>query len=386
MALKNDYTLIRGRRMRVTRLDGCGRPVYDEESSAVTEGFISVGFTAQQTEAEEIVVTNANGSTCARDPGSPEFNGYELEITFCGVQPCILEMLTGQPPVTDALGDVVGFRMNSSVDITTRAFALEIWAGVPGVECGTGGEADQGSFGYILVPFVTPGVVGDFTIENAAINFVVSGASTKDGNGWGSGPYDVVPDAGGDCTVLPEPLDSDDHLYVVWTPCGPPDPTDGCVILTPPDPIAITGVVEGSPGEYVPPNATRPADLAAIKADPAIGDAVYSNAPWAVGSYVDLADTSSAGWNGQEWVAGPLTLATGVSEGAPGAFSPASATLPADLAALSAHPNVGDTEYSGAAWAAGNHVILGDASQAHWSGTAWATGPAPAAGGQGRRK
>ena len=193
MATKDNYSLIRGRRMRVTALDGCGVP---QGEYAVTDGFISVAFTAQTTEAEPIEITNANGDICARDPGQAKFNGYQLELTFCGVLPCVFEMITGQPPVLDAGGATVGFKMNSKIAQDASGFALEVWAGVPGVACDpvTGGA---GSFGYVLVPFVSQGVIGDFTIENGAVNFVVSGASTKDGNGWGVGPYDVVDDATG---------------------------------------------------------------------------------------------------------------------------------------------------------------------------------------------
>jgi hypothetical protein len=138
--------------------------------------------------------------------------------------------LTGQPSVVDANGDVVGFKMNTSVDQSASAFALELWAGVPGQACGDGGD---GSFGYVLVPFVSSGVVGDFTLENAAVNFTITGAMTKDGNAWGTGPasYRPVPDEGGLPAVLPDPLDKDDHLYVVWTSVAPPPATDGCVAL-----------------------------------------------------------------------------------------------------------------------------------------------------------
>lgn len=224
MATKSNYSLVRGRRMRVTALDGCGAPL---GQSAVTDGFISVAFSAQTTEAEEILITKANGQTCVRDAGSPSFNGYSLEITFCGVMPCIYEMLTGQPVVSDAGGDLVGFKMNSSIDTNLSAFALELWAGVPGVDCNNGG----GSFGYVLVPFVASGVVGDFTIENAAVNFTITNATTRDGNGWGVGPYDVLDDGAGTPAPLPEALDSDDHLYVVWTDVAPPTATDGCVTI-----------------------------------------------------------------------------------------------------------------------------------------------------------
>lgn len=64
-------------------------------------------------------------------------------------------------------------------------------------------------------------------------------------------------------------------------------------------------------------------------------------------------------------------LATGASAGTPGSFTPEGAAAPADLAALSsviATPT--------AAWTAGQHVILGNASKAFWNGTAWVSGQA----------
>jgi hypothetical protein len=39
-------SLVKGRRIRLTRLDACGRPVYGESSAVVSKGFISVAFTA----------------------------------------------------------------------------------------------------------------------------------------------------------------------------------------------------------------------------------------------------------------------------------------------------------------------------------------------------
>jgi hypothetical protein len=69
---------------------------------------------------------------------------------------------------------------------------------------------------------------------------------------------------------------------------------------------------------------------------------------------------------------------TGVTAGTPGAFQPAGATIPADLADLKADPAVGDTGTAkpSTAWTAGQYVNLGDASKASWDGTAWIAGPA----------
>jgi len=224
------FPLVRGRTMRVTKVDGCCAPAYGDDNMVVTDGFVSVALTANITEPEEIVVTNANGQTCVRDPGCPEFNGYGVELTFCDVSPCLFSIVTGQPVVTNAAGDAVGFRMNSDVSICGQGFALEVWMGVPGVAC----SGEGGAYGYLLLPCLQSGVIGDFTIENAAVTFTVTGASTKDGNGWGTGPYQVVEDDANQPAYLPDPLDANDHLYVSFTEIAPPDPTDGCAPLVPP--------------------------------------------------------------------------------------------------------------------------------------------------------
>jgi hypothetical protein len=310
MASKSNYSLVRGRRMRITRLNGCGVPIDGPASQVVTDGFISVAFTAQTTEAEDVEVTNANGDVCVSDKGRSKFNGYGLEITVCNVQPCLLEMMTGMPVVVDADGEVSGFRMNTKVDTSVIGYALELWMGVPGVSCGT--DAQAGSFGYLLIPFVGPGVLGDFTVENAAINFTITGSSTKDGNGWGVGPtsYKPVPGANGTgAAQLADALDLNDHLYMTWTSVAPPDVTNGCVALNPPD---LTGVTAGTPGSFAPADALIPRTLADLKADPVVGDAgtAKPSTAWTVGQYVVLGDGSFANWSGDptaSWKAGKAT-------------------------------------------------------------------------------
>lgn len=221
MANQNSFPLVRGRTMRVTKTDGCCGPDFGDDNSITTEGFVQIALTANVTDAEEITVTNANGRVCVRDTGSATFDGYSAEIEFCEVQPCLFSMITGQPVVLNGLGDIIGFKMNSQITLDQSGFGLEVWMGVPGVAC----EGEAGANGYLLLPCLKGGVIGDFTIANAAITFTVSGASTSDGNGWGTGPY---PD-----TELDTALDEDDHLYVVFTTEEPPEATDGCVTLVP---------------------------------------------------------------------------------------------------------------------------------------------------------
>ena len=67
----------------------------------------------------------------------------------------------------------------------------------------------------------------------------------------------------------------------------------------------------------------------------------------------------------------PPPAATGATAGAPGAWTPAGAAAPADLAscpALTGQP----------AWTTGQYALLADGtSHVHWSGAAWAAGDAP---------
>lgn len=65
--------------------------------------------------------------------------------------------------------------------------------------------------------------------------------------------------------------------------------------------------------------------------------------------------------------------ATGATAGTPGTWTPAGSAPPADLAALQGGSV---TATPAAAWTTGQSVVLGDASDAHWTGSAWAAGVA----------
>lgn len=64
---------------------------------------------------------------------------------------------------------------------------------------------------------------------------------------------------------------------------------------------------------------------------------------------------------------------TGATAGAPGAFTPAGANLPDTLADLQASSIVASPA---TAWTAGQYVVLGDSSHAHWDGDSWEAGAA----------
>jgi len=211
----NRFSSIQGVVMRATRLDTAGKWIPGPTGAACSKGFVSIGMTANIEEGEEFKVKNAAGELCISEKGCPSINYLDLEIEFCNVDPYLFAMLTGQSVILDPLtGDAIGFTVSTSADACAQGFALEAWTGAPGAACGSAGAV---TLGYILLPFVQGGVFGDFTIENGAISFTVTGAVTKDGAAWGAGPYGVE-----DGAPLSTPVGTTDHLRVMTTTTPPP--------------------------------------------------------------------------------------------------------------------------------------------------------------------
>lgn len=232
-------SFLRGRRMRATLLDAAGRPVYGDSSVVTTKGFISVGYTANTEEGEAIAVTNAGGETCVSEPATPSFNGFGVEAQFCEVDFSLFTMLTGQEVVLDENNEAIGITESTEVNLTDVQFALELWLGA--TTDADASEGSQGRFGYVLTPFLGGGVLGDVTVENAAITFTVTGMQTRNGSSWGSGPYNVQL-VGGVPAPLSTPLKANDHRRIMYTEVAPPEIYSGSTPLLDPSADPITSV------------------------------------------------------------------------------------------------------------------------------------------------
>jgi hypothetical protein len=248
MAVKQTkkVALVKGRRLRVTRLDSCGRVEYGDDAVVTSSGFISVGFTASSSSTDEINVTNASGETIVHEASVSSLTGYGVELVFGEVDPELFALITGQDVVLDADGNPSGFDIDTAIVLTGSGFALEVWAGAPaGDACED--DASQGTYGYLLLPFLQGGLLGDFTVENGGISFTISGANTHDGNAWGKGPYNVmlnIPTGGGPKVPGPmvEAVSSTTALRVLLVDVAPPDAETGSRPLLDPSHAAITSV------------------------------------------------------------------------------------------------------------------------------------------------
>lgn len=289
------FSLVRGRALRATKLDACGAKSLGPKSTVITDGFISVGLTANTDEGETISQANAAGRICILDEPAPTFLGYTVEIQFCGVNPDLYSVMTGQPVVLDdqTTPQGVGFQVNSDVNLDGQGFAMELWSNVPGAACASGAT----QYGYMLIAFLKGGVIGDFTVENAAVNFTLSGAKSKDGNAWGVGPYNVIKTNAGVASPLLVSLPTKNHLHMQLTTLAPPTSICGAVPLG----VIATGYTAGIPATMAPANSYAHDNLAALIA------AAPTKTPstlWTTGQYVQLLDGSKAYWNSTTWIAG----------------------------------------------------------------------------------
>lgn len=281
---------------RLTRLDGCGRPVYGNESRLITEGIISVEASAQIDEGDPIEVKNAGGKRCVYRRPKARHNGYQVTVNFCGVNPFAVNLTTDSPLVRNGAGDVAGFDVDMNVSGSEVGWALECWTDVGEGEACSPTEAEQ--IGYLLLPFLSGGVVGDFTVENDAINFSVSNCNSRKGHAWGTGPYLVDVDENGAPVAL-DTVPPSVALRVLQVGLTPPLESDGAIPLDDPAAPTATGAAAGVPGHFTPTGAFRPetlADMTGITASP--------TSAWTAGQYVVLQDGSRAHWTGTAWAAG----------------------------------------------------------------------------------
>lgn len=217
------HPLVQGLGLRATRLDECGVVVGGECGTVVHRQFVSVGMSDDVTAPENITQLDAQGNQIYSEQALPQLNFVSAEITIAKADPDLYEMMTGAPLVMDAAGNAVG-NQDQTDTYGTANYGLEIWTKVGRTgACPPGGA----EYGYILLPWLAKASIGDVTIENGAVNFVIT-ALTQTGSGWGLGPYDVMNDVGGIPGPLVTPVAATGHRYRAITQVPPPADVCGC--------------------------------------------------------------------------------------------------------------------------------------------------------------
>lgn len=209
--------------VRVTRVDGCGRPVCGPDNAFVTDCFASLNQEANINEGEAVEFRAANGRLCGYKPACPTLLGYNITWNFFGASPELIEIMTGSPIYFGFDGRPIGF---DTCNIPCRAgFALEMWTEVVGEDVCPEEATGEGAWVYWLWPWVTNGMLGDLEMGAEAVTLSLTGA-TRTGGRWGVGPYDVVEqDAAGTPGPMLTPLGPDCHRRVFVTTVAPPEPS-----------------------------------------------------------------------------------------------------------------------------------------------------------------
>lgn len=226
------FAQVRGSVIRVTRLDSCGNPDPGESAVVVSKRISTVTIDEVTEEGTSIRERNFGDEMCIVDDAFTDILGYTADIALCGVDPDLVSLLTGQPVVTNAEGDIVGFDAQTGIDLDGFGFALEVWSKIAGSSCDVSGNR---KWGYTVFPFLKGGRIGGFSFENGAVQFTISGAQTRDGNGWGAGPFDVDRDELGAPAPLFTPLAANTHYRNILVTVDPPVASTGAteLVVTP---------------------------------------------------------------------------------------------------------------------------------------------------------
>lgn len=212
------YSILRGKRIRVTALDECGAPnaAMTANSLVTSSGFVTVQYAIVYEEGTDYTQRNADDELCVNERGDDRIKRVEATITLCNVDPDLVTLLTGNPVEVDGAGNNVGFRLDEAADVSN--FAFELWSGVAGNPCA--GSAVP--YGYFLLPWMHNGTLRDHTVENGVTNLEIF-AFTKAGSLWGAGPYNVVASGpGGTPSALEDPITPTQHYLQRYTTVAPP--------------------------------------------------------------------------------------------------------------------------------------------------------------------
>lgn len=218
-----------GTTVRVTPVDNCGRPVC-KPGAFVTDCWVSIEMEAEIDEGEDIEFKSANGKICGVKPACPTLKYYNITANFWEASPELYAIMTAAPTVENAEGETVGFD-SCSVECK-RGFALEIWAEVlnAGDECAEDYEESEGAWMYILIPWVTQGVLGNLEIGSEAVQFELtaksrasSGKTSKGkAQGWAEGPWPIMTGADGQPGPMPKELGKNCHRRIMIVDVPPP--------------------------------------------------------------------------------------------------------------------------------------------------------------------
>lgn len=174
---------VQGLALRVTKLGSTGAPLVGAENSWVTNAFMSMGFTPEYTEGEEIEEKAADGSVCVYYKMPDVLKRVTFELAICNPEPELQALMVGGT-VLEVLTEPVGYAApETGVDATPNGVSIEVWsraivAGKPAV---------VNPFWRWVFPYAQMKLSGDRTLENGMMANTFEGWGVGNAD-WGDGP------------------------------------------------------------------------------------------------------------------------------------------------------------------------------------------------------
>jgi hypothetical protein len=210
---------LKGRTLRLTKLDQCGVPIVGDCSSIVTNGFITVTYSPNYSAGTEHELKNAWGELVVSEKEPDILKWVDMKLSMCEVDPDVAEFVSNAVAVTDGT-DTIGSSFGPIVN--TNTYAAEVWTKQAGRACDGGAP----EWGYFVTPFIVNGKLdGSLEVSNGTMTVDFMGEGVAAPADWGVNPYGDNPllAVGGFVTG--------DMYSVVRTTVQPPAATDGCVAL-----------------------------------------------------------------------------------------------------------------------------------------------------------
>jgi hypothetical protein len=176
---------VSGVALRVTKLGVDGAPIVGTDNAYVTNAFMSLAFTPEYTEGEEVEEKAADGTVCVYYKIPDVLKRVTFELALCAPDPEMYEIIAGGTLLESGTpGDTVGWAApETGQEATPNGISMEVWsrAIVAGKPSGTN------PFWRWVFPYAQMRLTGDRTLENGMM------ANTFEGYGvgnaaWGDGP------------------------------------------------------------------------------------------------------------------------------------------------------------------------------------------------------
>jgi hypothetical protein len=221
--------------MRVTQTDpDCGTV---GDCYGVSRCVATVEITHEYIDSTDLTPIGMDGKACWVFETLPELKWERYKITVNSLDIRIWNLLTGAPLYLNEATptpEVVGWDTTRDM-IESASAGIELWLRQAGEACAPG----LTPYGYWVSPWIVGGKLGDISVGNAVVNFVMEEARSGVPSPWGVGPYNVERNA---VTQVPRPMLTPINVAVpgqetiarrLITTLAPPIPTSGCADVTP---------------------------------------------------------------------------------------------------------------------------------------------------------